>query len=604
MSQAVGEAKSDQGSARSMAEQAMATDISGNHASWWRSEILAGLFCSALSVLATALFLPRQSLWIDEIDQLGGLTLSPLEVVRWLAGWSNHDFMVPTDCMPPLSYWVGWLWSRVFGLGEIQLRWLGATCVALSTLIVFWTAREAWGLASGFAAGLLFALSPNVITMGVEIRAYPLYLLTSAATLWCFTRLLRDPRQFRTAWVIGLVACGIFDIYTHFFGLALIGSCLLVTLVVVASRGGKIGPILAAAGLIGIATLGVLPFAMASFRIYALEGNAVQTATAINAADLVKLIYRLFAGPPTSLSPWAVAASLMGAALGGVASLAPKHRGNTAGMGLISALTAGFVVVLGARFVLSALDTLAPRYNLWMVPAFILVLSSGLAAETRTFRSLALAGIVLLTASSGYSTMELAVRGDYFAHNPHRQIQATIRALGRDNVALIHDGPSWNYDLYLSLRYACGPDLRQYSYEDGDSQGIRVIDLPRKLRQADPMELDSEYLVVVSSRAVKSWEIVDHLRSGSSPVKEGFVARSLAASGNWIEVERKVMVAFVAARMNVFERVSRGPITRKSVKRSAQGERGLDFPHAHVVDRRSDQAGAPREESTTRHRSK
>ena len=244
----------------------MTANISWNHASWRRSEILAGLFCSALSVLATALFLTHQVLWVDEIDQLGGLTLSPLEVVRWLAGWSKHDFMVPIDCMPPLSYWLGWLWSKAFGLGEIQLRWLGVTCMALSTLVVFRTARDAWGLASGFAAGLLFALSPNVINMGVEIRPYPLYLLTSAATLWCFTRLLNDPREFRTAWVIGLVACGIFDIYTHFFGLALIGSCLLVTLIVVASRGGRISPILTAVGLIGIACLGVLPFAMAAFK--------------------------------------------------------------------------------------------------------------------------------------------------------------------------------------------------------------------------------------------------------------------------------------------------------------------------------------------------
>ena len=559
MSEPVLTATTEAGSAGNIVPVSLSAVHSQDRGSVRHREILIGLFCSALCVISTSLFLPHQALWLDEIDQLGGLTLGPRDVVSWLAGWTQHDFLVDTDTSPPLSYWVGWLWSRVFGLGEIQLRWLGATCVALSTLIVFWTAREAWGLASGFAAGLLFALSPNVITMGVEIRAYPLYLLTSAATLWCFTRLLRDPRQFRTAWVIGLVACGIFDIYTHFFGLALIGSCLLVTLIVVALRGGRMGPIVIALGLIGIASLGVLPFAMASFKIRSYQGNPTATSTSIsNAADLVKLIYRLFAGPPTSLSPWAVAASLMGAALGGVASLAPKHRGNTAGMGLISALTAGFVVVLGARFVLSALDTLAPRYNLWMVPAFILVLSSGLAAETRTFRSLALAGIVLLTASSGYSTMELAVRGDYFAHNPHRQIQATIRALGRDNVALIHDGPDWNYDLYLSVRYAIGPDFRQYCYKDGNSREIRVVEFPDKRVQTDLTALDQDYLVVVSSRAVKSWEIVDHLRRGSSPVDEGWVTRSLAASENWKEVERRVMVSFVSAKMTVFKKVSPG----------------------------------------------
>src|SRR4051794_10429387 len=78
---------------------------------------------AAVTLVAAALFLPHQTLWIDETTQLSGLTLSPVEVVRWLMHPATHDFGVPGDRMPFLSYWLGWAWSRLFGLGETSLRW-------------------------------------------------------------------------------------------------------------------------------------------------------------------------------------------------------------------------------------------------------------------------------------------------------------------------------------------------------------------------------------------------------------------------------------------------------------------------------------------------
>ncbi|HMB02906.1 MAG TPA: glycosyltransferase family 39 protein, partial [Isosphaeraceae bacterium] len=269
---------------------------------------------------------------------MGGLTLGPLEIVSWLAGWTKHDFVVPIDTMPPFSYWIGWLWSKVFGLGEVQLRWLGVTCVGLATFLIFQTARKAWGLAAGVAAGLLFALSPNVIVVAVAIRAYPLFLLASAATFLCLTRLLADPVEDRPGWLIGMAVCGIVASYTHFFGLVAIGSCLLATLILVPSLGGRIGPVLMAIAVVGLVSLGITPFVFASIKIYSnCGGTAAVPSVVAKAHGLATTLCRLFSSPVMLISPIALAASFLGVALAGASSLVPKRRSSTASTGLMLA---------------------------------------------------------------------------------------------------------------------------------------------------------------------------------------------------------------------------------------------------------------------------
>jgi hypothetical protein len=48
----------------------------------WTVAIASAL---VLAVLASS-FLPQQSLWVDETTQLRGMTLDPVELVRWLCG--------------------------------------------------------------------------------------------------------------------------------------------------------------------------------------------------------------------------------------------------------------------------------------------------------------------------------------------------------------------------------------------------------------------------------------------------------------------------------------------------------------------------------------
>ena len=107
----------------------------------------------AASLTSDEIFMPHQSLWLDEAAQMAGLGRNPIETTRWLAGTSQHDFGVASDRMPPASYWAQWCWSRACGLTEPSLRHFGIACVSLATLVVFSTGRLRLGYACRLRGG-------------------------------------------------------------------------------------------------------------------------------------------------------------------------------------------------------------------------------------------------------------------------------------------------------------------------------------------------------------------------------------------------------------------------------------------------------------------
>ena len=151
------------------------------------------LLCMGTSTCSSALILPSRAIWLDESAQMSGLEMGPIRVVCWLAFREDSSTGILDDRMPPLGYWAGWLWSRVFGLAECPMRWFSVACTTLATGLVFIAAYRRWGLASGLAAGLTLGLCPSVLDMSVEIRPYAMFLLESAAAFACLTGLLLIP---------------------------------------------------------------------------------------------------------------------------------------------------------------------------------------------------------------------------------------------------------------------------------------------------------------------------------------------------------------------------------------------------------------------------
>ena len=515
----------------------------------WLSAAAAAL-CVALSVAASALFLPHQSLWHDEVVQLSGISLGPVGQVRWLTGRMGDPFGVGLDRSPPLSYWAGWAWSLAFGRGEVAMRWLGVVAVGLATLIVFHGARRAWGLGPGLTAGALLGLSPNVVVAAVEIRAYPLLLLASAASLYCLIRLIAEPDS--GAWLAGLAGCGVVAAYTHFFGLVLAGATLLAALILVPTRGGRVRSVALACAAVGLLSLGLAPFVTAAVGLSADEVPGLKE----KAVALVRLGYRLVGHPATSVSQAASGLAVLGALSAGAAALTAKRRSQAASVAMLLALGSGAGVVVIAHLAQSRFSAASPSYNLWMLPALSLWLASGLASASRAARRAALAGVVMLLASDAFAAGQLAVNGDFFAHTPYRAVEALIQGYGPGRVAVVADGDgahAWTF--YSPAHYQFAGAVRHYVIDGRVPGTLRVADYPDRKFSVDPLALRADYLIVVRAAPQGAAELAAQVRRGVRPLGGGPVATAARTDSRWSAVSETTYATFVVADVAVFRRV-------------------------------------------------
>ncbi|QEH36122.1 hypothetical protein OJF2_46820 [Aquisphaera giovannonii] len=531
-----------------------------------RSRALAlslGALCVATAVAAAAAFLPHQSLWNDEATQLSGLSLSPASQAYWLAGMERHDFGVSDDRMPPLSYWIGWAWSRLFGLGEASMRSLGVVAVAAATALVFAAGTRAWGLGAGTAAALLLGASPNIVGTAVEIRTYPLFVLSSAGLFHSLVRLLDDPPERGARWLAAMAAWSIAGAYLHFFGLVAAGAAFLAALILVPMRGGRLVPVLAACLVVGIAACGLWPFVSVAVRrldAASVAGEPAAVRPSISVKAVARLAYRLVFHAAMRTSRVATAAGALGLVLASLACLPSTSRGREARLGLWVAWASGTLVVLASAFV-TPLDVLASRYNVWMYPATALILGSGLASRLPAARWATAAGVSLLVASMLWGDVVLATRGDDFAHTGFALLDDAVRRLGVDRVAVVFDetDPEAAWQLYAPLRYRYRGRLRQYIRDQPAADGVRVRGYPKGDGPIDPDSIPAEELIVVRCGSINADDLIAQLHGGYREFGDGPVASRLKASPGWVLEEEGHTLTYFPAEIDILARKAGKP---------------------------------------------
>ena len=419
-----------------------------------------------LWLLVSLVFATRQEIWVDEATQLSGLTLGPVEVVHWLAGADSGRFGVPGDRMPPLSYWLGWLWAQVFGLHENTLRFLSIALVLAAALLIVATARRTWGNTAALVSGLVFVSSPNVIGSGVEIRAYPLFLFGSSVVFWFFAQLLgrkpatssepsleREGRRPLFGMTLACIAC----CFVHFFGLVLSGAVLLASFV---SCPRQRRAIAVCGVVIALAALGLAPFVKAAMAI----SGGGQDSSGF-ARSVVRLIFRLLGGHPAASVYVPVSlALLLGAAILLTLASIRSDPGARVARGLAGAVAAGFAVVVLAKLATGSFDSLAPSYNSWMVPAISLLFGAGASASLNgPLAKSGLLGAACLLLGNAAACLVFLTNSTAFVHTASERIDDIVLAEKKERlVAVVHDasGP-WGHS-YFPLRYALGPGLAQF----------------------------------------------------------------------------------------------------------------------------------------------
>ena len=503
----------------------------------------------AVAALAAGLFLPHQALWIDETTQLSGLSLSPPALVQWLAHPAAHDFGVPADRMPPLSYWLGWLWSRLFGLNEHSLRVFGLICVAGAAALVASAARRAFGLAAGLCAGLFLALSPNVCVTAVEIRAYPLFLLTTAGCLRALVLLLEppSPTASRRSWIV-LGAWLIAGMYTHFLGALLAGVVVLALAVDRLIKRSSLRPVIALATVVAIGVAGLVPFVIASI------GLSAPTARD-RVHEVVQLVYRLIGHPAMSVFPWAIVLAFGAAAVLVCAAWSLPRQPRRLFQLVALMLVSGIAISAAANFVVAGFTAAKVSYSTWALPLIAFVLSAPLALPKGRWSPAVLAAAVVFAACEGTGIGELAWHGEYFAHGPQNHLQQILDKLQRQHPAVVYADPVDDYAAaYFPLRFANGPALAQFVFADaGDRPPLGIpIGLPAETWRERLRGYS--HLVVVRSRAQNARQLVDQIRHGDHPFDESRLITALESSRQWRPQEHELFVSFVAADVTVLAR--------------------------------------------------
>lgn len=150
--------------------------------------------------------LGAQSFWYDEWLTIGATSGGPLDLARHIADREGH---------PPLYFLLIWIWSQIFGDGEVALRSVSALAGVATIPVVYAVVREL-GLARrvALAAALLVSVNPMLIWYSQEARPYSLLALLGAVSLLAFARLWR--RGGRREWGLWSASCAVL-VAVHYF---------------------------------------------------------------------------------------------------------------------------------------------------------------------------------------------------------------------------------------------------------------------------------------------------------------------------------------------------------------------------------------------------
>ena len=381
----------------------------------------------ALALLAgtAAAFLPHQSLWVDETTQLAGLGLGPHHLMPWLMGF-GPDLGMPPDRMPPGAYLLQMAWGAAGGISERGMRWFSLGCVLVGALFTALAAWRAYGRLAAVASSLFLAISPNVTVYAVEIRAYPLFLMFSGATVYAFVRVAEGGAS-RGAWLAALTAALLAAMYTHFFGLVLAGAVLLALLIEALRTRQRVLPVLATGGVIAVAALGLEPFVTAAAGLSdpASPGTSVSAAVRGN----VRLLYRLYGHPAMAACRLAQVLATGGIVLALAAGAITVLHRRTVRVAEGTVLITGLTVVMVASFAVASFEAAAPHYNVWALPFLALLLTRGLTGPWNWPRAAALGGVACLLIGSALGSAELLRHPDAYSHGPQGRLFALLASM-------------------------------------------------------------------------------------------------------------------------------------------------------------------------------
>jgi hypothetical protein len=384
-----------------------------------------------------------QSFWFDESITADLLQLSLGDMLSEIPD---------SESTPPVYYVCAWIWTKIFGSGDVAIRSLSALAGTLTIPVAYGAATRLVSQRAGFIAAAVCAVHPYLIWYSQEARAYAFLVLFTALALFCFADALRGGSGRSLAlWALFSALA----LASHYFAAFVIAPQIVLLLVYARRRTTYL-----AIGGIALASLALLPLLLAQRS----TGNADWISDEA-VRDRIELVVEYFTtGRSGWVADWLVAV-VLALSLAGAVLLVREWRKRGARRGEIAALTVGAAgLAIPAAIAVGGLDYFWHQNLIAAVVPLTVFVAAGL-AEGRPQRlglGAAAALVVLLagvTVATNYSESSLH-RDDF-----EDAADAVGPADGPRAVIVI---PDW-----------CGVTLERYmpELEEMPEEGVRVSEI-------------------------------------------------------------------------------------------------------------------------------
>ncbi len=128
----------------------------------------------------------NQSLWLDEAINV--LATKNYSLLGMITEYAKADFH------PPGYFIIIWIWTKIFGTGEIAVRIPSLIFGVLTIYVVYLIGKKLYSKTLGFLSAFLLAINPLHIYYSQEARMYSLATLAVSLNVLLFIRLIKGEK--------------------------------------------------------------------------------------------------------------------------------------------------------------------------------------------------------------------------------------------------------------------------------------------------------------------------------------------------------------------------------------------------------------------------
>jgi mannosyltransferase len=177
---------------------------------WWMRLLPPVVTCA---VMLTGVTVP--SYWRDEAATLAAVRRPFGDMVAMLGN---------VDAVHGAYYMLIWVVARLFGTGEMALRLPSVIAMTVAAVFVAALGRRLVSPAAGLAAGLLFAVVPDISLYGQDARSYAMVTAAGAIASYLLVRALGARHDRQRRWWIGYAASVALLGILNIFGLLILSA--------------------------------------------------------------------------------------------------------------------------------------------------------------------------------------------------------------------------------------------------------------------------------------------------------------------------------------------------------------------------------------------